>query len=287
MRNFDYQQFTDRKAIYHQPIETPEDVYALDLEDSDQVRQLLSILPKVAEEKTLGYHPKTCINFSTGDIYLEYFPMAMLMAKLGLRPGPTGVSCCVITTDNYILGLKRSEKNNSCRGFLGPVAGFITAQTQHCYLEKLISAEIREQMEHEISIDANHLQAYVKAVVSVDYPSKQEEVLVLIMTDLTSQQIFSSARTNTDRGLGKIAEQNVRWLKPEKLLRILKNQELHIATAHALALCLGLSDTDKREAGSGAQLYSDREVAHHFIAALPDHDPKEIWTNLDELLASN
>lgn len=273
MRQPSFAPFYNLPAVYHDTLTTPAQLSSMNIKNPIYEKTILDSLENVASEISNGYQPKAIIDFKTGDVYVEYFPVANAFEKLGLRPGPSGVSCCIMANDGSVLGVKRNVRANTCPGFLGPVAGFITASSQPATVAELISSEITEQMEHEIDLHLGEFSVKVLGIATVDYPITQSEVIVLVETYLSKEEVLKRARIAVDRGPGKIAENEAYWLSQSDLERLIA-KNVSIATAHAVCLLAPLYGSP----------YWDKMLAK--IKFLPTPDRKTIWQGLDEMIAT-
>ena len=278
---------------FHQPITKAEDILALGL-DEEKTAFLMSKLPDVIKDIEAGYVPKVSIDFETGDVFTEYFPMALALEELGIRQGPTGVSCSIVTSDGYVLVIKRSIKNTMCKQFLGTVAGYVRAPSStgvyyntSCFAS-LIKKEIYDQIDHEIGLshrDVSDVEIF--GYVETDYPIKQKEIVARIITHLTRDEVNKGIVRNSIVGLGELAEKDCFWLTQKQLLGVLTDSEVHGATGHLYAMSLALTNwcsTIEDESDYQALLPSERTWAQRAIAKLRKHNPKQPWNGFDKFM---
>lgn len=240
--------------------------------NTEQEMIMSSAFRKVKDEIENGFPPKIVVDFNTGDAFVEYFPIANAMEKIGIRPAPSGVSICLVSINNEVLSFQRSIKNSVCKGFIGPVAGYMSEDLQAKTTDELILSEVMEQLRHEIGLDPGDLDLGLSGLAEIDYPVKKSEVLVTALSPLSKGEIMDKVAKAKDQGLTKLAENNAVWIKVDKLMEIFSDPDCHVATQHALALALPLKDTQ--------QWPQIIEV----IKNIPKHSITEPWEGLPQLL---
>ncbi len=237
---------------------------------------LLEALQKVPAEVQAHFSPKATVDVATGRCFSEYFPVAKALEKIKRRAGPSGVSISIITADGDSLIFKRSLNNGSCRGFLGPVAGFLNDVSEAKTVREIIDTNTISQVSHETGLPMASLKSKIVGSVDVDYPSNQTEIIVSAVTSLTKAEILALINHNQGEGPTKLAEKSPFLIPRDKILAILADPDCHIATQHAIALATGLGETP------------EWHQALELIKKLPQYPagskPEEAWDGLEALL---
>lgn len=237
---------------------------------------ILEALQKVPAEVQAHFSPKATVDVTTGRCFSEYFPLAKALEKIKRRSGPSGVSISIITVDGDSLIFKRSLNNGSCRGFLGPVAGFLNDIPEAKTVQEIIDVNTISQVSHETGLPMASLKSKIVGSVNVDYPSTQTEIIVSAVTSLTKAEILALINNNQGEGPIKLAEKSPFLIPRDKILAILADPECHIATQHAIALATGLGESP------------EWHQALELIKKLPQYPsgnkPEEAWDGLEALL---
>jgi len=237
------------------PVETEADlenpIYGFNPEEKEATR---AGIPGIAKEnQNFLALPKIWVDFVNGIIYTLYFPIFEALEKLAKttrRFIPLGLSIVVKTSDNKVIALQRSSKNRSCKGFLSLPAAFMTfgfsnfatreMSTSTNFVTKII-ADIIKILKNELGLLEGEYKWDFKDpntmyVVKNDYPSNQDEIIIIVTTKLTAKQVIARAEKNkADQGLP--SENNVFMLNKKTFLYLL-SLEIPGATAHLAALCI-------------------------------------------------
>lgn len=242
---------------------------------------ILAAIAQIPGEISNNLPPKVIFDLKTGQFKSEYFPIARAFDKTKLGNGPSDITINIMANDSdEILVFKRSFANGVCRGFIGPVAGYLNDVPEAETINDLIKANIFEQIGHETGLKEEKLKETLSykiiGLVDFDYPGKQNGVVVTARLNLSKAEIFASIKENQGQGVGKLAEKHPFFIPRDKILSILADPDCHIASSHAVAIAATLGETP------------EWHQALELIRKLPAHPagnkPEEAWDGLEALL---
>lgn len=242
---------------------------------------ILAAIAQIPREIKNNLPPKVIFDLETGSFKSEYFPLARAFDKIKLGNGPSDITINIMANDSdEILVFKRSFDNGVCRGFIGPVAGYLNDVLGAETINDLIETNIFEQIGHEVGLKESKLKEVLSykviGLVDFDYPGKQNGVVVTARINLSKAEIFASIKENQGQGIGKLAEKHPFFIPRAKILSILADPDCHIASSHAVAIAATLGETP------------EWHQAIELIKKLPVHPsgnkPEEAWNGLEALL---
>ena len=252
MRNFSFQEIRGNLGVAKVLPEVEDEVTLKNFLGYNNVssKELKAIKQGIAdlagEPEKFRVKPKFHLEVFTKYRYVRPVAWPLYVATSGLMQDfiPLGLSIGLISSDGYVISLQRALTNRSCKGFLGTPAGYMVLpyidfaerkMPETVNLDEMIANNVRDQLGHEISLKPEEYTYKVEGIIQVDYPEKQDEVLVSAVSSLSAQEIIDRAAKNkgTDTGL---AETQMIALK-EVDLEFLMKEQVPVASQHLAALC--------------------------------------------------
>lgn len=195
------------------------------------------------EPEKFKARPKISIDFTNGIAYGVQFQVDKAVAGRIPQATADGLSMAVRFADGKVLAIQRSLQNKSCKGFAGTPAGILVVPyldyqarlfPTQIDLQELIANNVREQLAHELGISPNSYSWQLVARVSVDYPTIQNEFIVLVEVHLSSAEVLMTAAANEGTSTG-LAEKSAFILSQSDVADIIA-LDLPAATQHIYAL---------------------------------------------------
>ena len=207
----------------------------------------------VDEPEKFKARPKIAIDFDNGIAYGVQFQVDKAAAGRIPQATADGLSMAVRVADGKALAIERSLQNKSCKGFVGTPAGILVVPyldyqnrlfPTQIDLQELIAANVREQLEHELGISSSSYSWQLVARVSVDYPTVQNEFIVLVDVHLSSEEVLEAVAANVGTPTG-LAEKSAFILSRNDVFDIIA-LDLPTATQHIYALAVATGDIEDK-----------------------------------------
>ncbi len=252
MRNFSFQNIKGKLGMANVLPEVEDEVTLKNFlgyrnvssQELEAIRQGIADL--AGEPEKFRVKPKFHLEAFTKQRYVRPVAWPLYVATSGLMQDfmPLGLSIGLISDDGYAISLQRALTNRSCKGFLGTPAGYMVLpyidfaerkMPETVNLDEMIANNVRDQLGHELGLKPEEYTYTVEGIIQVDYPEKQDELLVSAVSSLSAQEIIDRAAENkgTDTGL---AETQVIALT-EADLEFLMKKQVPVASQHLAALC--------------------------------------------------
>lgn len=197
----------------------------------------------VEEPEKFKKEPKVSIDLENCIAYGVQFQVDKAVAGRIPQATANGVSMALHFADGKVLAIQRSPKNESCKFFAGTPAGILVVPyldyqnrlfPPQIDLQELIAANVRKQLTHELGMSPGSYSWQLVARVSVDYPTIQNEFIVLVEVHLSSAEVLMTAAANEGTPTG-LAEKSAFILSQSDVADIIA-LDLPAATQHIYAL---------------------------------------------------
>jgi len=197
------------------------------------------------EPEKFRLKPKIHFDLAKNEAQVISWPVYLATREISSRFNPSGISIGVVSKDSCVVGIQRSQKNNTCKGFLGTPADYMLLpyndfQTRdlpkEVNLEEQIQKNVIDQMSHELNLKKKEYGYYIYGLSRVDYPEKQDEFIVLAYANLRGEEIKQRALKNKGTETG-LAENRVILLNKDDISNLV-SKDIPTATQHIVALSL-------------------------------------------------
>lgn len=192
--------------------------------------------------------PKVSIDFTNGKINLLPYKLFFNTKDNTNIFIPTGISIALISSEKDIIGIQRSKNNDLCPGYLGTPAAYMSFPSKNNLQEdfpdkidinKLIYYNIFKTMSREFGINiSEESDMAIYGIINVKHPLDQQELLVLLESNLPTRIIKLLANQNSSNKDILIPEPNVISLNSDQLDKIIEDKKIPMANQHQAALLL-------------------------------------------------
>jgi len=207
------------------------------------VKKAFETIENLPDEPKIFSDQKVCIDFVNGKITLLPYKLFFDTKNDTNIFIPTGISIALVSSEKDIICIQRSKDNDLCPGYLGTPAAYMSFpqnyQSSEIDINKLWKYNAEKTVSRELGIELDdQADMAIYGVINAKIPLDQQEILVLIESNLPTRLIILYADKNSSNKEILVPEPKVIAANSNQLDRIFKDKKIPMSDQHGAALLL-------------------------------------------------